>query len=188
MLTYIVSQDTSTEIVSLQEAQEHSRITDSYDELVVQECLDSAHDLVQQWLNRKLYPTVAIHQRDEWRNEITLPFAPICQILAVTADFTDEVEYVLEEGVDWKWDHVTGSIKFYRAFTYIASQYTNYRIQYNCGYGTPQDVPAAVKHAILMTFATLYENREDTVIGTQVNTVPLTAQRVLKSHRLRSFM
>lgn len=188
MITYIVDQDTSHEIVTLMEAQEHSRITDDYDELVVQECLDAATDLVQQWLNRKLYPTNVIHQRDVHLKEMTIPYPPIASITKVTAEDCDETECDLEEGVDWKWDVVTGSVKFFKNFNSISSQFSNFRIHYLCGYETPSNVPDAIKHAILMTFATLYENREDIIVGTQVNAVPLSARRILSSHRVRSFM
>jgi uncharacterized phiE125 gp8 family phage protein len=183
MRTKLLTQDTTTEIVTLEEAMEHSRITDSYDEMVVQGALDAAHDLVQQWLNRKLYPSTIIGQIINFRPRITLPYPPIESVTSVKAEDCNGDEVILVEGVDWKFDFIGETIRFIGNTNPTLSEFT---FEYSAGYQTIDSVPNAVKHAIKMTFATLYENREDTVIGLSINSVPLTARRVLASHRVSS--
>lgn len=185
MRTKLLSQNTTNEIVTLEEASEHSRITDSYDEIVVRGCLEAAHDLVQQWLNRKIYPSTIVGQMTDYKPRITLPFPPIKTVVSVIAEDCDGNDVTLVSGVDWKFDSIGETIRFIGNSSYL-SGLSEFTFEYEAGYQDSDSVPDAVKHAIKMTFATLYENREDTVIGTQINTVPLTARRVLASHRIAS--
>lgn len=185
MRTKVLSQDCSLIIVSMEEAMEHSRITDSYDEVVIQGCLDAAHDLVQKWLNRKLYPTTIVGQIENFNSKIILPYPPIQSVVSVTATDMNDEEVTLDEGVDWKYNSVTETIKFIGDLT-SKRNYTDFTFNYTAGYDAGCPVPDAIKHAIKMTFATLYENREDTVIGASVNDVPLNARRVLSAYKVRS--
>lgn len=182
MRTKILSQDDFLAVVSIDEAMEHSRITDTYDEIVVQQCLDAAHDLVQQWLNRRITNASVIGQVESYRPQITLPYPPVHQVTEVVAEDVDGSEVKLTEGTHWKFDEINESIRFIGTSVAI---YTNYKFNYLCGY-CDDKVPRAVKHAILMTFATLYENREDVIIGTNAMPVPLRARRILATHRVRS--
>ncbi len=182
MRTKVLTQADASEIVTLEEAMEHSRITDSYDELVIQGCLDAAHDLVQQWLNRKLTLTTIVGQIIDFRSRITLPFPPIHSVASLTAEDSSHKTVTLTEDVDWKFDSISESIRFLTD----CSMYSNFEFNYSAGYTDYKDVPKAIRHAIKMTFATLYENREDVVIGTQVNELPLTAKRLINSHRVLS--
>lgn len=185
MITKILSIDDSAEIASIEDFCEHSRITDLYDELVVQQCLDAAHDLVQKWLNRKLYPTKLVGSTDTYANEIILPYPTIHSIESVIAEDENLDDVVLSSVTEWKFDCVNQTVRF-RAGN-RAQNLGRIRVVYNCGYGINNEaVPPAVKHAILMTAATLYENREDSIVGTQINEVPLDAQRILRVHRNRA--
>ena len=182
MRTKLLTTANDKEIVTLEEAMEHSHLTDSYDELEVQGCLDAAHDLVQQWLNRKFYVSTFAGYVEKYRPRFTLPFPPIISVASVHCEDKDGVEYELVVDDDWKYDTITDTIRFMTDF----SGYTNFTFYYTAGYSDLDCIPKAVKHAIKMTFATLYENREDSIVGTQINEVPLTARRILSSHRVRS--
>lgn len=184
MRTKLLEQELTDDVVSLEEAMEHSRITDDWDELVVQACLDAAHDAVQSWLNRKLYPSLMVGQVNEYRTRITLPYPPIKAVSYVTAECANGDTIDLVEGTDWKFDSISETIRFLKP----QSNLSVFEFQYECGYESVESVPKAVKHAILMTFATLYNNREDAVVGASVASVPLTAHRLLRTHRVRGHM
>jgi hypothetical protein len=57
-----------------------------------------------------------------------------------------------------------------------------YTVTYTAGY-TPETVPKSVKQAILKTCVELYNNRENTVIGTIVAELPFDAKALLNPHR-----
>lgn len=188
MLAKVLEVDNSTEIVTLDEVTEHQRITDLWDEMVVTGCLEAAIDAVQYWMNRKLYPTKILGQVNTYCSEIRLSYPHIISVEdTITAEDENMDLVELKEGTHWKYDDVYESIRFLPNIPSIVRTYTNFRINYTCGYDPDTNpVPKAVKHAILMTSATLYENREDTIIGTQINEVPLDAQRLIRTHRLRT--
>lgn len=184
MITKILSTD-DVEIVSLEEAMEHSRITDSYDELVVQMCLDGSHDIIEQYLNRRLRPTTIIGVVVEYRSVITLPYPPIVSVSSITCEDADETEITLVDGTHYKYDEVCQSIRFLGKWT-DRQCHSHFRITFTCGYDTIESVPRAVKHAIRMMFATLYENREDIVNGVSTAQIPAPAKRICRSYRVRS--
>lgn len=55
-------------------------------------------------------------------------------------------------------------------------------IRFVAGYATVADIPEAIVHGIKMLVATLYENREDFVVGNVVNKIPFTAQKLFHPH------
>jgi uncharacterized phiE125 gp8 family phage protein len=58
-------------------------------------------------------------------------------------------------------------------------------ITIEAGYGATADkVPQVIKQALLLMVGDMYENREETVVGTIVSTLPLTADRLLRPFRL----
>lgn len=187
MQVNILDVDRSTEIVTLDDANEFQRITDTYDELVVSGCLDAAIDLVEQWLNRKLYPTQVMLQEENFSPEFELSFPKVSSVVSqITAQNEELEDFTFNINDYWKFDDVTSSIRFKASVYSELEQYKNFRITYTCGYCPDTNpVPTAVKHAILMTASTLYEFREDAVTGTQINNVPLQAQRLIAVHRVR---
>ena len=62
----------------------------------------------------------------------------------------------------------------------IKAPYSTAKITFSCGFST---VPPAVKHAVLLTISTLYNNRDDFVTGLTVARMPITAERLLDTVR-----
>lgn len=60
-------------------------------------------------------------------------------------------------------------------------------IQAIVGYGDPDDVPDAIKQAIMVMAQTWFEHREMVVIGATPSIVPKTATLLLGDYRVRSF-
>lgn len=185
MITQVISQSIADEVVDMEAAMEHSRLTDAYDEIVIRQNLDAAHSLVEQWLNRKLYVTTVIGVQPTLQQEVFLPFGPIQSIVSVTAEDYNEDDVAVDAAC-YKLDAVQGLLRFKKSEYYNLSQLSNFNITYTCGYASTDDVPAAIKHAIRMTFASFYEFREDAVTGTQINAVPTKAKNIVRAFRLRS--
>lgn len=105
---------------------------------------------------------------DKWpeTNYIQIPKPPLQSITSVTVLTKDEVSEVL----DPVYYHVdTASIKG-RVILGADESWPNYelypmnpiQILFVCGYGsTPEDVPAAIRYAILLQVGDLWDNRED---------------------------
>ncbi len=184
MQTQILSGTGNCDIVSIEEAMEFNRITDDYDEQVVQVCLDTAHDIIQQYLNRRLSPTQIAGVTEEFRQCITLPYPPVHKIESIECEDFNENVITLSEGVHYTFDSIRQMIRFKRNWR-EARNHQNFTIKFVCGYKCVDDVPRAVKHAIRMTYATLYEVREDVVVGQKANQIPSPAKRICKPYRVR---
>ena len=61
-------------------------------------------------------------------------------------------------------------------------------VVYVAGYSLPTDspdlIPTPIKQAVLLMVGDMYENREETVVGQTVATLPLTAERLLTPFQL----
>lgn len=57
-------------------------------------------------------------------------------------------------------------------------------VTFKCGYGDEDDIPDALKAAISMFVATLYENRETFVTGTIATELPLSARNLVWPYRI----
>ncbi len=63
--------------------------------------------------------------------------------------------------------------------------YASFIIRYIAGYGAnPDDVPGAIREAMLRMVTTLYERREDVIVGTIVAEVPMDAQALLMPYKV----
>lgn len=184
MITSILEQGT-IDLVPLEEAMEHSRLEDNYDEMVIAGCLAAAHSLVEKWLNRKLTTTKIRAVQEEYKQKIKLPYAPILNVETITA-FNQSGEVItLVAGTQYRVDLVRQLVILDPDTT---ENFTEFNIDYTCGYSDVDYVPDAVLHAIKMTFATLYEYREDAIAGASTSKVPLTAQRILQAFKSPSFV
>lgn len=184
MITSIQSQDTLA-VVSLEEAMEHSRIEDRYDEIVVRGCLDAAHSTVEQRLNRKFGKTRLIAVQEEHKTKVRLPYAPLISVEGITALDSNEVEVTLVEGTDYRVDLVRNMVILNGDST---PNYTEFNIDYCCGYTSVDSVPNAIQQAIKMVFANFYEFREDALVGAPIYKVPDTASRIINNFKDPNFV
>jgi len=60
-------------------------------------------------------------------------------------------------------------------------------ITYITGYDDVADIPQAIKQAILMIVGHLYENRQDVIVGSQVNAMPLSSRSLLDPYKIYHF-
>ena len=61
-------------------------------------------------------------------------------------------------------------------------------VTFTAGFGSePEDVPAALRHAILMDVAHLYENREAVILNGAAQVLPQGYMSLISAHRLWSF-
>ena len=66
----------------------------------------------------------------------------------------------------------------------IADDYTNRKL---CDEFTSEDLPPAIKAALLLILGTLFDNEADTVIGRSVAQIPMTAEKLLQPWRIHPY-
>ena len=57
------------------------------------------------------------------------------------------------------------------------------QVNFTCGYSSAANVPEPIKQAMYFIIGHHYENRQDVVTGTQVNTIPQSSEFLLEPYR-----
>lgn len=180
MSTKVLNVDDSQSFLETESCMQHSRIFESDEFDTVEQMKHAAIDLTQRWINRKLYPTDILYHADSYQPKIALPYAPINAITEVRAT-VGGVEEIIDPSM-YKLNEVTDVITLDKRLRY----YQDFYITYNCGY-TSETIPPAVVHAIKMTIADFYENRENVVVGATVAEIPMTAKKIVRQFKNRGF-
>jgi uncharacterized phiE125 gp8 family phage protein len=192
------------EPVSLAEAKAHLRVDFDDDDDLITLLIRAARthiDGKDGWLGRALV-------RQTWElvvdtfpcddGEIKIPLPPLQSIESIKYDDADGVEQTLasdQYDVDnvsepgWVVPTEDGD-----GWPDTLDAVNAVRIRFVAGYpesevdGSPEDlagnVPAAIKQALLMYIATLYEHRENTVIGQAPAALPWAAEHLLFPYRI----
>jgi uncharacterized phiE125 gp8 family phage protein len=178
-------------LASLEEAKAHLRVEHDDDNDYIEALVETATNMIDGpdgWLGRAL-----ITQTLEWRGDefgscdIRLPYPPIAAIVSVKYDDSDGVEQTVSSA-DYR---LVGQSSLPRlALTYgstwPAARWQNeaVRVRYTAGYGdASDDVPAPIRHAVLLMVSELYENREPTTDKPRTE-VPFAVAALLSTYRV----
>jgi uncharacterized phiE125 gp8 family phage protein len=178
-------------LVSLEEAKAHLRVEHDDDNDYIEALVETATNTIDGpagWLGRAL-----ITQTLEWRGDefgscdIRLPYPPIAAIVSVKYDDSDGVEQTVSSA-DYR---LVGQSSLPRlALTYgstwPATRWQNeaVRVRYTAGYGdASDDVPAPIRHAVLLMVSELYENREPTTDRPRTE-LPFAVAALLSTYRV----
>ncbi|MBN50034.1 MAG: hypothetical protein CMN85_10870 [Spongiibacteraceae bacterium] len=178
------------EPVTTAEAKDHARIDISDDDTLVDAMVESVRLHTEDFLGRALVTQTLSLQLDRFPEVIELPRPPLQSVSSITyvdADGATQTLAASKYRVDNKsaparvtpaWGEVWPST---RAVTGAVT------VQFVAGYGAAADVPQRIKHAILMAFGHLYENREDVSVGVQGHKLPQNSQWLLWPLRVKWF-
>ena len=109
------------------------------------------------------------------------------------------IKYIDTDGVEQEWDNSEYQVAsgensplarilpaFNESWPITRNQPDAVTIRYVAGYGTPADVPGAIKSAMLLIIGELYERREEAIAGTIISRIPFGAEALLRSFRVRT--
>lgn len=127
---------------------------------------------------------------DAYRGAKTLPYGP-GQVVTAAKDAEGNVIDLAQFSSSSYWAEYLKGFTIQNSYADEYGPYSGiggvaealeYTIEYTAGYA-PGTLPEPLKHAILKTVAELYQNRENTVIGTIVAELPLGAKQLLDPYR-----
>lgn len=154
-----------TEPVTLLEAKQHLRVDTTEDDLYIERLIEAAREYVEIHLDRSLVTRRYRMTCDRFPSTIELPKPPAIEKDSVVIIYRiGDIDQVRLEDSDFRvdYDSTPGMIHtrfngFWPSPCYDTNVVT---IEWSAGYGdSPQDVPAAIRHAILMLVAQYYERR-----------------------------
>jgi uncharacterized phiE125 gp8 family phage protein len=176
------------EPVTLDEARGFARVDGTSEDTLIELLITAAREAVEGFLMKALIEQTLVLSMDWWPEPLTLPRPPL---ISVT-----EVRTVAEDGTETAY---SSDSYYVRNLSQFVSEivvktgvtppintdryHGGYEVEYKTGYGKDgPDVPASIRHGILMLVAHLYENRVPTVGAGIVAEVP-GLKEVLGQHR-----
>lgn len=146
-----------TTAVSVDEAKSWARIDEDFDDSIVEMLTDGADKAFESFTGKLLFVGTVIAEYDpkEFESILQLPWLPVDSITSVKDEDDEDVDYEL------KGDHLEVDVFEELTVTYEAGLYS-----------TASEVDAQLKLGLLKWIATNYDDREDTVIGTTIETMP----------------
>ncbi|WP_420392563.1 head-tail connector protein [Acuticoccus sp.] len=175
------------EPVTVEEAKAHARIDGSTEDAKVAALITAARAEVENRTGRALV-------RQGWRivrdavpygGVVRLSPAPVRSVDAVTVYGRDGLPSVVApEEYRFDLSSSPGRLTFARARFWGARTMNGLEIDVTCGYGAPEDVPAALKQAVLMLVAYWYEQREAALAGVVVEPVAHGLSALTASYRM----
>lgn len=152
----------SDEPVSVVEAKRHSRISIDDDDSLIEGQLMAARLHVENLTGLQL--CTATWKWSGTYFPCVLPRPPLQSILAVKYVATDGTLTTFT-GTNYQADILCRPARIEPAYgqawpTQRSQDTASVFVEYVAGFGAPEDVPANIKHAILLLFGWMYENRE----------------------------
>lgn len=185
----------------LLEAKQHLRVDDYADDALISSLISTAREYVETATNRQLVQAGFLMTLDcfpvaraPWdargvmrMSPIVLPRSPVLSV--------DTITYIASSGTSTIWDPSEYKVDTSRSQAQIVPAYgevypTTYTeinavtIGFTAGYGNPADVPAALKSAMKLIIGHLYENREQSVVGTIISELPMGVTNLLALHKV----
>lgn len=183
----------ATEPVTLSEAKSHLRIDDTSEDTLITALISAARQVCEN-ITRRAFVTQTYRlyiNNFPFSRRIVLPRAKLQSVthikyydvngnLQTLSDTNYYVDTYSEPGEVYLKDEFTWPI--------VQSGRINaVEIEYVVGYGVAANVPEAIKSAIKIYIAHLFEHREPIITGTSQSNVPMSVEYILMPYRVLRF-
>ncbi len=182
----------TTEPITLTEAKSHCRVTSDDDDTLLTTLIKTARLHVEGITNRSLITqTWDLYLSSFCDTQIILPRAPLSSVTSVSYYDTGGALQVWDSS-NYVVDTDSWQGRIYPVYngnwpSDVRGYEKDIVIRFVAGYGAASAVPNPIKHAILLLIGELYENREMSIIGTSVNSLPFTIKNLLSPYSIRVF-
>lgn len=190
----------TVEPLSSTEAKLHLKIdpADTTDDTLVTALIKAAREMAENYTGRALINQTWEYSFSDWphyidplHNYIELMPSQLSSITSITyKDVNGATQTLASTGYEADTYNLPGRVCLKFGKVWPVAQYIQNAIliTFVAGYGTDgTSVPGPIKSAILLIIGHLYENREDVIIGRQVNDLPKGAEYLLNPYRVIQF-
>lgn len=175
----------TTYSVSLDQAKRHLRVTDTSEDVYIQELIESAMEYIERQLSMSLSTKTLRLTLDGLTNTIELPRGPVQSITSFDYDDEDGVLqtmdpslYTVDLTTDPQWIVKNANV----SWPTVVSGINNVRIQYVAGF-TQTTLPRDLKQAVYLLLDHWFHNRGVVVVGSIAGSIQLTLDALLLSYR-----
>jgi uncharacterized phiE125 gp8 family phage protein len=156
--------------VTLLEAKAHLKVLHTEDDVYIQTLVDVAEAQAEEITSRNLLETTNVFYLSDYIGNFTLPKSPLIAVDTIQYVPYGESDYVTLASDMYEVDDSSepARVRFFEGL-YVADLFKAIKVTYRAGYAEVE-VPKPIKQWILIRVATLYENREEIIVGT-INSV-----------------
>jgi len=187
-LSYSRSIAPTVEPVSVSEAKAHLRVDHSDEDSYISTLISVGREIAEQYTNRSFISQSLVVQLDEFSSSnvgIELIYGAVKSITSVVYFDANNDSQVWATS-NYRLDLVSKVNEVF-AVTSWPETYTRHdaiTITYVAGETDATTVNKNVKQAILMIVGHFYENRQEVIVGSQVNMMPKASEYLLASERI----
>lgn len=182
-MDYQILEKGTGSLLTLDQIAQHLRVYDDYDNEYLMQLYNAAVDAAELYMNRVILKSKVIMETDNL----------LAKLPQGVASGVDSITYVndseLRVGLtDFTFNVITNRVDITKATALYLStdNASKYQITFDTGW-MQEEVPPVILQAILMLIGSMYEMREDSVIGqgVTVNKVPNTHKQLLSKYKIR---
>jgi uncharacterized phiE125 gp8 family phage protein len=195
----VVVTSPAVEPITLEQFKTYARVDSdlaAQDLLIANDIIPSARERCEEYANRAFVEQELLLTldgfRDPWngsRSSIRLPRPPLVGVTSIKYLDPEGLEQTLDESayrVDKDREPGRVLLGHGRAWPAVLEQESVVFISFKAGYSqTEAGLPGYVRDAVYLAAATRFEHREEILTGTTVTELSMTAQRLLRLHRIR---
>lgn len=186
-MTLILTAGPATEPVSVAEAKAQLRIDGTAEDILIASLILTSRLHIEAALGLALITQSWQLQLDAWPDgsAVPLPLHPVSAVTAVRTVATDgTVATMLPSATLFDPGPPPRVVRIMRAWPQPGAAANGIAIAFTAGFGpTPADVPAPIRHAMLLLVAHWYEHRDTSEIGAPETAIPMTVSALLKPYR-----
>jgi uncharacterized phiE125 gp8 family phage protein len=164
----------------------YTRVDGDSEDMLLKGLLKAATNLCQTYTWLQFMPAKFKAATDKFYDVIYITKNPVKEIVSIKYYDKDNVQQTLPTS-DYSFANVNGlgTIKLKKKQpTY--ERLDAVEVIFVAGFGGREDVPEEAKVAIMMTVSNMYENRQDTFVGTMTSQLPMGSQYILDSIKIKT--
>lgn len=173
--------------VTVTEAKAHIRVDISDDDTLISGLIVAANDYAQMYTRRQFVTDTLVQYFTDFPDEMELLKPPLQSVTTIKYLDTDGNQQTLADSVydvDTTIEPGIVRLAFNQSWPSIRNTPNSIIVTYVAGYGDASDVPQMTKQAILLLIGHWYENREDTISGVNIASIPRAVDSLLWATRL----
>lgn len=171
-------------MITLSEAKAHLLVEHDADDSMIHTLISAAIGYVQNHTGRTINQATIIEAFDAFSDAMELKNTPVQSVVSVKYLDASNVEQTLAKSVyrlDTRSIKATINLEAGQTWPSISDKAEAVTIEYIAGYSLGT-APTDLKAAALLVLGSLYEQRENHIVGVSASTVPMSAELLMQPH------
>ena len=171
-------------MLTLEEVKQHLRVEIDDDNSLISTLITAGYLFAENYTNRIINQVYKELKLETFTDVIQLPYLPVQSITSIDyKDSDDNAQVFADYYLDLRELFAKLMPGKYYSWPNTNEDYENIVITYVAGYTT---IPEQINQAVLLIIGSLYEQRENHIVGVSIDTIPVSAEYLLNPYRVVS--